>query len=184
MDRDGELALVTDASSCAQALAGEELGAALDDELRERLRAVRVLDPIEWVHERLLGSLALDRRLAAVALHPPCAAVEQGLDGRLREIAGALAEEVVEPLLPRCCGMAGDRGLLHPELPAAALGETAGELSGRDLDACLSCNRTCELALEGVTGRPYESIVATLERLTRSSPVHAGGARRPLAERL
>ena len=63
--------------------------------------------------------------------------------------------------------MAGDRGLLHPELPAAALAETASELSGRELDACVSCNRTCELALEGVTGRPYESIVATLERLSR-----------------
>ncbi len=181
--RDGELALLTDASSCAQALAGEDLGAALDDELRERLRAVRVIDPIEWLHERVLGSLELPQRLRAVALHRPCAAVQEGLDGRLREIAGALAEEVVEPLVPGCCGMAGDRGLLHPELPAAALGATAAELSGRDLDACVSCNRTCELALEGVTGRPYESIVMTLERLTRTVAAADGGVR-PLAGRL
>ena len=163
----GRLPLVTDASSCAQALAWEELGEVLEEDLRERLQAVRVIDPIEWVHERLLGSLELGGPLRAVALHPPCAAVQEGLDGRLREIAGALAEEVLEPLVGGCCGMAGDRGLLHPELPAAALGETARELSGRELDACVSCNRTCELALEGVTGRPYESIVTTLERLTR-----------------
>ena len=182
--REGELPLLTDASSCAQALAGEDLGGALDDELRERLGAVRVIDPVEWVHERLLGSLQLGGRLRTLALHPPCAAVQGGLDGRLREIAGALADEVVEPLVPGCCGMAGDRGLLHPELPAAALGESARELSGRELDACVSCNRTCELALEGVTGRPYESIVATLERLTRPAPVSANGSQQPLAGRL
>ena len=182
--REGQLPLLTDASSCAQALAGDELGGALEDELRERLGAVRVIDPVEWVHERLLGSLQPGGRLGSVALHRPCAAVEGGLDGRLREIAGALADEVVEPLVPRCCGMAGDRGLLHPELPAAALGDTARELSGRELDACVSCNRTCELALEGVTGRPYESIVATLERLTRPAPVPGDGTQQPLAGRL
>jgi D-lactate dehydrogenase len=91
---------------------------------------------------------------------------------------------VIEPLTPGCCGMAGDRGLLHPELPAAALGATAAELSGRELDGCVSCNRTCELALEGVTGRPYESIVMTLERLSRTAPTASNGAPRPLAGRL
>ena len=80
--------------------------------------------------------------------------------------------------------MAGDRGLLHPELPAAALADSAAELSGREVDACVSCNRTCELALEGVTGRPYESIVMTLERLTRTTPATSNGSRRPLAGRL
>ena len=176
--REGELPLLTDASSCAQALAGEELAGAVDEELRERLRAVRVLDPIEWVHERLLGSLQLERKLAAVAVHPPCAAIQEGLDERLREVVSELADELVEPLVPGCCGMAGDRGLLHPELPAAALAETASELSGRELDACVSCNRTCELALEGVTGRPYESIVAALERLSRPAASVPPGASR------
>ncbi len=182
--REGELALVTDASSCAQTLAGGELGEALDEHLRERLAAVRVIDPIEWIHERVLGSLALGGRLRTVALHRPCAAVQGGLDERLREIADALAEEVIEPLTPGCCGMAGDRGLLHPELPAAALADSAAQLSGREVDACVSCNRTCELALEGVTGRPYESIVMTLERLTREVPAASNGNRQPLAGRL
>ena len=46
-----------------------------------------------------------------------------------------------------CCGMAGDRGWLHPELPASALRDVAGELAGEPFDACVSSNRTCEIAL-------------------------------------
>ena len=67
-----------------------------------------------------------------------------------------------------CCGMAGDRGLLHPG--AAALG--AARRRGRArraqaADACLCSNRTCEIGLQEVTGRPYESFVLALERATR-----------------
>jgi D-lactate dehydrogenase len=65
--------------------------------------------------------------------------------------------------------MAGDRGWLHPELPAAALADTAAELRGRTFDACLCSNRTCEVALQQVTGRPYESLVLTVETLTRTA---------------
>ena len=63
--------------------------------------------------------------------------------------------------------MAGDRGWLHPELPASALRDVARELDGCALDACVSSNRTCELALQQVTGRPYRSFVLLLEELTR-----------------
>ena len=67
-----------------------------------------------------------------------------------------------------CCGMAGDRGWLHPELPASALRDVARELDGDALDACVSSNRTCEIALHEVTGRPYVSFVLLLEELTRA----------------
>jgi D-lactate dehydrogenase len=82
-------------------------------------------------------------------------------------IAARIAEEVVVPAATGCCGMAGDRGFLHPELPASALRDVARELDGRWFDACVSSNRTCEIALREVTGRTYESFVLTLEQLTR-----------------
>jgi D-lactate dehydrogenase len=67
----------------------------------------------------------------------------------------------------RCCGTAGDRGLLHPELPASALRDTVDELEGAQFEDCVSSNRTCEIALHRETGREYRSIVLTLEELTR-----------------
>jgi D-lactate dehydrogenase len=143
----GELPVVTDASSCAQ--------------------AAGVLDSIEWVHDRLLAQLRVRRKLERVAIHPTCSATQLGLARKLQAIASALADEVVVPAASGCCGMAGDRGWLHPELPASALRDVAEELSERPVDAYLSSNRTCELALEQATGRPYRSFAVALEEATR-----------------
>ena len=90
-----------------------------------------------------------------------------GLVGKLEAIAGELAEEVVTPLGSTCCGMAGDRGLLHPELPASALRDAAADLAEHPVDEHLCSNRTCEIGLQQVTGAPYASFVLLLERLTR-----------------
>ena len=154
---EGELPVVMDASSCS-------LG------LRENLAldGVEVIDSVSWLHDHLLERLEITERLGSVVIHPTCATGHLGASSKLAAVAGRLAEEVVVPAATRCCGMAGDRGWLHPELPAAAVADTAAELDGRTFDACLSSNRTCEIALQQVTGRPYESLVFTLEALTRS----------------
>jgi D-lactate dehydrogenase len=148
----GRLPVVVDASSCTHGL---------------RADGVEVLDSIEWVADRLLERLEVRRRLRAVAVHPTCAATHLGLGGKLAAVVGQLAEDVVVPAASGCCGMAGDRGWLHPELPESALRDVKLELDDRALDACVSSNRTCEIALHEVTGRPYTSFVQLLEELTR-----------------
>jgi D-lactate dehydrogenase len=153
---DGGLPVVIDATSCAHALI--EDGAA--DE-------VQIVDSIAWVHDQLLDRLQIPRKLAAVAVHPTCSTRHLGLADKLSVISSRMAEEVVVPSATGCCGMAGDRGLLHPELPASALRDVAEELDGCSFDACMSSNRTCEMGLQQVTGRPYASFVLALERLTR-----------------
>ena len=163
---DGRLPLLVDATSCSHGLLGD-VGDELDAGMRERFDQVRIVDSIEWVHDHLLPDLTVERRAASVALHPPCSAFHLGLADKLQAISGALAEEVVTPAGTTCCGMAGDRGLLHPELPASALATASEELDGRTLDACVCSNRTCEIGLQQVTGRPYGSFVLLLEELTR-----------------
>ncbi len=162
----GALPVVIDASSCAHGLLGD-MAAALEPEARERFAQIAILDSIAWVHDRLLDRLEIGTRVGSVAVHPTCSAGHLGLDGRLVAIAERLADDVTVPVATTCCGMAGDRGLLHPELPVSAVGDVARELGGRHFDACLSSNRTCELGLEQVTGRPYASFVLLLEELTR-----------------
>jgi D-lactate dehydrogenase len=159
----GALPVVTDASSCAQAL--KDLA----------VEGVQVLDSIEWVHDRLLARLdgaSPGGGVGGVAIHATCSARQQGLAAKLEAIAERLGERVVVPVAGGCCGMAGDRGLHQPELPASALCGLEEELGARALEdgpigAFLSSNRTCEIALREVTGRPYESFVCALERLTR-----------------
>ncbi len=153
---DGRLPVVIDASSCALGLISEVA-----------LEGVDVLDSISWVHDHLLERLPLSRKLERVAVHPTCSCVQLGLAGKLRAVAERIADEVVVPVASGCCGMAGDRGLLHPELPQSALRGVAEEVGRQPFAACVSSNRTCEIALHEVTGKPYTSFVMTLEELTR-----------------
>jgi len=167
----GKIPVVIDASSCALGLR-EEIAPRLDQAERERFEQIEILDSIEWVHDRLLARLQVRRKLQRIAVHPTCATGQLGLGGKLEAIASVLADDVLIPAATSCCGMAGDRGLLHPELPASALRDTAAELSQRQaegdaIDAHVCSNRTCEIALQQVTGARYASFVLALERLTR-----------------
>jgi D-lactate dehydrogenase len=91
------------------------------------------------------------------------------LAGALKEIASHLADEVEVPVGTTCCGTAGDRGLLHPELVVSATREIKSDLDDRPADAYLSANPTCEMGLRHATGRAYDSFVFPLEELTRSA---------------
>ncbi len=163
----GELPIVCDASSCTLGLAEEAVGL-LSEINAERHAHLRLVDSIAWAREPLMARLEIARKLDSVAVHPPCASRHLALDSDLAAIAAELAEEVVIPAAATCCGFAGDRGMLHPELPLAATADEAAELSGRRFDAHLCANRTCEIGLQQGTGRAYESFVFTLEELTRS----------------
>jgi D-lactate dehydrogenase len=162
---EGALPVVIDASSCSLGLAGEA-ASSLTDENRERHEQLEILDSIAWA-KRLLPELEVKHRLRSVAVHPTCSTRHAGLEWEFRRIAGAMAEEVVQPIRSTCCGMAGDRGMLHPELTASATTEEAAELAGSDHDAYLCSNRTCEIGLQGGTGRAYESFLVPLEQITR-----------------
>ncbi len=158
---DGALPVVIDATSCAHGITAE-----IED---ERLAAVTVLDPVAWAARELLPTLPAARRKArSVAVHPTCSSRHLGTADALVELARAAAEEVVVPPSAGCCGMAGDRGLTHPELVASATRAEAAEVVAAGCDAHVSANRTCEIAMETVTGRPYESVIQLLERVTRS----------------
>jgi D-lactate dehydrogenase len=124
------------------------------------------LDSVAWIHDELLPRLEPRRKVAAATVHPPCAARHLGLVGKLQGIAEALADDVHVPLVATCCGFAGDRGFLHPELTESATRAEAREVSGRRFDAYLSSNRTCEIGMQRGTGSPYRSPAQLLEELT------------------
>jgi len=161
-----KLPVLIDASSCALGL-GQELASSLDDVARERFEQIEIIDSIAWAHDRLLSRLRVKSRVASLAVHPTCSTHHLGLAGKLEAIARALADDVLVPASATCCGMAGDRGLLHPELPASALRDVAAELAQRHVEEHVCSNRTCEIGLQLHTGAPYASFVLLLERLTR-----------------
>ena len=152
---EGELPIVIDAASCTQTVAGFGEG-------------LEILDSVAWAHDRLLPELEIGKRVGSATVHPTCATRHMGLAPRLRALARALADDVYVAPSATCCGFAGDRGICHPELTEAATAPQASELAGREFDARLSSNRTCEIGLGRATGEDYESVICLLERLTRS----------------
>jgi D-lactate dehydrogenase len=146
------------------------LGTALDEENADRLAQLEVLDATDWAGDRLLPKLDVNKA-GAVAVHPTCSGRHLGMDRRLRKVAAELAGDVYVPPSAACCGFAGDRGLLHPELTESATQEEAAEVKGRRFEAHISTNRTCEIGMERATGRPYMHVVQLLEELTRPASV-------------
>ncbi len=163
---EGSLPLVIDATSCAHGIASD-VPEALGTERRGRLAEVEVIDAVSWAYDRLLPRLEVSRRASSATLHPTCSARHLGLAPALEALTRALADEVLVPGAATCCGMAGDRGLLHPELTAAATADEAAEVTRRSFDVHVSANRTCEIALEQSTGRTYRSVVQLLDEATR-----------------
>lgn len=154
--RDGQLPVVCDASSCTEGLS-ILLASAQESK-------IRVIDVVEFVDAEVLHRLPAGKKVPSVTLHPTCSSVQLGLEGALKRVSAAAAEEVVVPDEWGCCAFAGDRGMLHPELTASATAQEAAEAIHADTTAYASLNRTCELGMTRATGREYEHILQTLAR--------------------
>jgi D-lactate dehydrogenase len=163
----GALPIVIDAVSCTHGLL-DDVRNHLDPERAKRFNTIQLIDAIAWAHQ-LLPNLRIARKLASAAVHPTCSTLHLGLVRELNEIAEAVADEVTVPIGTTCCGTAGDRGLLHPELVVSATRDEKAYLDVHPAEVYLSANRTCEMGLQQATGKPYESFVFALEKVTRPS---------------
>jgi len=158
------LPIISDAASCTEGFAGLLRGA--------DAAPARVIDSVTFVAETLLPRLKILQRQGRVAVHPTCSTEDLGATGALVAIARAAADEAVVPEAWGCCAFAGDRGMLHPELTAAATADEVADLKrlsaeGGEFDDAVSANRTCELGMSRATGMPYVHVLELLEVATR-----------------
>jgi D-lactate dehydrogenase len=109
----------------------------------------------------------LIRRASHVTLHPVCSVVKMGLATQLSAVAQACSERVYIPPSSGCCGFAGDRGWLVPELTASATKDAAAEVRATPSEGHYSSSRTCEIGMSRATGFNYRSWIYLLEWATR-----------------
>ena len=157
--RNGEIPIVCDASSCTEGL--EVLLSAA------KLANIKVLDAAEFISERALPKLTINKRISSLTIHKTCANVRNETDKALKTIATAISETVIEPLNWSCCAFAGDRGLLHPELTASATNHYAAEILKNPTSAYASTNKTCEIGMSRASSKDYRNILELLEEVTR-----------------
>jgi D-lactate dehydrogenase len=161
----GQLDIVTDVSSCAHTL--QHLRPALDQEHRVRYLQMHFLDAVDLLHERVLPLLPHTPVKQHVMLHPVCTLERNGGTQKLRRIAERCAEQVTVPVSAGCCGMAGDRGFLFPELTASATRNESEETLQSSCDGHYATTRTCELAMSEATGKDYASILFLVDDALR-----------------
>jgi D-lactate dehydrogenase len=163
--REGALPVVIDTSPCTYGL--KTCRPHLTEENRARFDQLTLLDAVAFAHDHLLPRLTIRRRLGPVALHPVCSITKMELTPKLQAIAEACAERAVIPREAGCCGFAGDRGFLYPELTASATRREAAEVQGGAFAGHFSSSRTCEVGVSRATGSVYRSFLYLLEEATR-----------------
>lgn len=168
----GRLPIICDNSSCTEGLL-----------LAVRTRAAElgnttltIIDAVDFVAESVLPHLTITAQRDSIALHPTCSSTQLGSNPNLVKIADSISPAAVVPDAWGCCGFAGDRGMLHPELTASATAAEAAEVALGEYEAYASCNRTCEIGMSRATGNNYVHILELLEEATRGHPLTAATA--------
>ena len=160
----GRIPIVCDAASCTEGL---ETMKRLAVEAVGDYAALRFVDAIEFVHDRVLPKLTVSSPVSSLTVHTTCSTAQLGIDDAMVNIARRVADEVHLPIDSGCCAFAGDRGLLHPELTASATKAEATEVMAREYAAYASANRTCEIGMSRATGQSYRQLLEVLEEATR-----------------
>ncbi len=158
--RGGLYPVIMDASSCSARMQKHVAG------------RLPLLDFHEFAHDALLPRLRLRRKPGPVALHINCSVRRTATDAKLRAVVAACVDQLVEPPGVTCCGFAGDRGFVVPELNVHALRRIHDALPVACREG-VSTNRTCEIGLTEETGRPYRSVAYLLEECSRDEELGA-----------
>lgn len=151
----GKIPVVVDVSSCTVNL--KHAGKLLTGEVLAKYNLIEFIDSVEFINDYLLPTIKIKEKLPQVTLHPVCSLQKLGLNKKFEKIAKYCANEINIPSSTGCCGMAGDRGFLVPELTNSALSMQLGEIK-QGQNAYCSSSVTCNLNLSKHTKQPYHSV--------------------------
>lgn len=155
---EGRLPVVIDVSSCEYTL--KHIYPVLTRENQVRYTRLTLWDSVEFLYKIVLPRVEARTRKEKVVLHSVCSLEKMKTTDLFVEIARKFADEVVVPLNTGCCGMAGDRGFLVPELTDSATEPEAAEVcTHTGVNGYYSSTKTCEMAMSRATGKDYESIL-------------------------
>ena len=162
----GKIPVVIDTSPCSYSIMHyDEI---LTGEALERWKSLQFYDITEYLFTHVMNRLTLQKKPGTVICHPTCSTMKMEQTQLLQSIASQCAEKAEVPEHHGCCGFAGDRGLLHPELTASATqAEAASVEKIANVSGYYSTSRTCEVGMSSATEHPYQSIIHLVETASR-----------------
>ncbi|QEC69528.1 FAD-binding oxidoreductase [Panacibacter ginsenosidivorans] len=154
---EGALPVVIDVSSCAYTL--HNIRPVLTEKNKVKFDRITILDSVDFLHDMVLPAVTIKQRKKNIVLHPVCSLEKMKTTQKFIKLAQYFATEVTVPKYAGCCGMAGDRGFLFPELTAAATNLEALEVKQEKYNGYYSSTKTCEMAMSEAVKENYESIL-------------------------
>ena len=154
----GRLPILVDTSPCTFKM--KSYGDVLVGKHLEYWQQMQIYDIIEYLHDEVLPRLPLKPIAGTAVLHPTCSCRKMGLEEKMLAVARQCAEQAEIPMDAGCCGFAGDRGFLIPELTESATQREAAEV--RRIEAAAghySTSRTCEMGMSAATDRTYSALI-------------------------
>ena len=161
--REGSLPVVIDVSSCAYTL--HNIRPVLDEENKNKFDQLNILDSVDFLHDKVMPTAIVKQKKSNIVLHPVCSLEKMKTGNKFIRLAKHFANDVTVPKYAGCCGMAGDRGFLFPELTTAATNPEALEVKQQMYDGYYSSAKTCEMAMSEAVKENYESILYLVDEL-------------------
>ncbi len=128
-------------------------------------KALRIVDPIEFMLDFVMPQLTVKNKKETIAIFPVCSVKKIGKMDQLIELSQLCAHQVTM-IDSNCCGFAGDRGFLIPELNEHGLSDLKQQIPS-NCNVGYSSSRTCEIGLEKLSGIDFKSIFYLIEEVTR-----------------
>lgn len=127
-------------------------------------KTLKIVDPIEFMLDYVMPNLTVKNKKDTVVVFPVCSVKKIGKMEQLLTLTQLCANKVTM-IDSNCCGFAGDRGFLIPELNDYGLREVKEQIPSNCIDG-YSTSRTCEIGLEKTTGIDFKSIFYLIEEVT------------------
>jgi D-lactate dehydrogenase len=155
--------VVVDVSSCAYTL--HNMRGALSAGNQAKFDKLKILDSVEFLHDYMMPNSIAKQKKGKIAVHAVCSLEKMKTVNKFVALAKHFAEEVTVPKHTGCCGMAGDRGFLFPELTNSATLPEALEVNQHRYEGYYSTTKTCEIAMSQALAQNYESILYLIDEV-------------------
>ncbi|MCF7824837.1 MAG: FAD-binding oxidoreductase [Candidatus Marinimicrobia bacterium] len=166
--RKGSLPIVVDTSPCTYKM--QHYDSVLEGEALKQWQNLKIIDIIEYLNDTIIPRLEIREKLEKVILHPTCSTRKMGLEGKMHDLACTCAHEAIIPEEVGCCGFAGDRGFLVPELTESATLREGEEVKRMEsVQGYYSSSRTCEMGMSNATDETYSSLIHLVHKVVFAS---------------
>lgn len=134
--------------------------------MREHIRSMKLYEPAEFIESFLVPYLEFKPTDELVSVHVTCSTRRMGLADTIIRLAARCSKNVLVPSEVGCCGFAGDKGFMLPELNAWGLRKLRPQIENAGIKRGFSNSRTCEIGLTSNSGVPYKSIAYLVNEVT------------------